>query len=367
MRDALEEVLLLQTEYSPENTEAMRRRGNIVRTELRGELEKIVPALSAISGIHDLRVQGKDGTGRKTEIPWTRIYSESRSRKPTSGWYVVFLFSAAGDRVYLSLNQGTTRWDGTEFRAQPAPELNARTDWARALLTTVQPLPNGWTIEMQLDNQISTLGSGYALGNVVAAEYSLDAIPSDDLIEQDLRQVMAWLGDIYRASDEGLLVPGDSPEVADVMHSIASIVRPQARSRSSGPRLSSAERRVIEQHAVGVATAHFESAAMGYVVEDVGLYESYDLYAKKIGSFVKVEVKGTMSDGSEILLTRNEVELHKKSHPLNALAIVRNIKLHRHKNAPPTASGGELIVEMPWVVDDDRLTPIAYRYRTGPQ
>ena len=80
MHDALEEVLLLQTEYAAENTESVRRCGQIVRTELRDELEEMVPALSVVSGLHDLRVQGKDGTGLKTEIPWTRIYSESRSQ-----------------------------------------------------------------------------------------------------------------------------------------------------------------------------------------------------------------------------------------------------------------------------------------------
>lgn len=365
MHDALEEVLLLQTEYSPNNTESMQRRGQIVRSELRKELEEIVPTLSVASGVHDLRVQGKDGTGLKTEIPWTRIYSESRSPKPTNGWYVVFLFSAAGDRVYLSLNQGTTRWDGAEFRAQPASELNARTDWARSLLTTNAPFPDGWTTEMQLDNQISKLGSGYVLGNVVAAEYVLDGIPPDELIEQDLRQVMAWLGEVYRASDEGLYVPGDSPEIADVERSLETIARPQTPRKRSGPRLTATERRVIEEHAVQMVTAHFESEPMGYAVEDVGLRESYDLHATKADSIVKVEVKGTTSNGSEIVLTRNEVELHKYDHPANALAIVRNITLHRDEGSPPTASGGELIVEMPWMVDDDRLAPIAYRYRTG--
>src|SRR3954462_15671260 len=110
MHDSIEEVLLLQTDYSAHNTDAMQRRGYLVRTKLRHELENLLPSLSAASGIDDLRVQGKDGTGQKTEIPWTRIYSASRSPRPTSGWYIVFLFSAAGDRVYLSLNQGTTRW-----------------------------------------------------------------------------------------------------------------------------------------------------------------------------------------------------------------------------------------------------------------
>ncbi|HKP44028.1 protein NO VEIN domain-containing protein [Mycobacterium sp.] len=118
----------------------------------------------------------------------------------------------------------------------------------------------------------------------------------------------------------------------------------------------------MEEHAVQVATTHFVSEPLGYKVEDVGLRESYDLHATKAGSIVKVEVKGTTSNGSEIVLTRNEIELHRNDHPANALAIVRNIKLHRHADAPPTAGGGELILEMPWTVDDKRLAAIAYRY-----
>ncbi len=77
---------------------------------------------------------------------------------------------------------------------------------------------------------------------------------------------------------------------------------------------------------------------MGYVVEDVGKTVSYDLRATKAGFVVKVEVKGTTSNGSEIVLTRNEVDVHKNDYPANALAIVRYIQLHRHNGEPPTAS-----------------------------
>lgn len=269
---------------------------------------------------------------------------------------MVFLFSAAGDRVYLSLNQGTTRWDGVEFRPQPESDLRARTDWARSLLAANGPFPDGWTTKMQLDNQISRLGSGYELGNVIAAEYPIDAIPSDDAIEQDLQQVMSWLGQVYRASDEGLYIPGDSPEVADIEKTLETIARPRKPQRSTGLRLSAAERRVIERYAVQVTSAHFEAEHLGYAVEDVGQRESYDLHATKAGSIVKVEVKGTTSNGSEIILTRNEVELHQRDHPANALAIVRNIKLHRHKDTAPTVTGGELILDRD-ALDGGRRAP----------
>jgi hypothetical protein len=95
-----------------------------------------------------------------------------------------------------------------------------------------------------------------------------------------------------------------------------------------------------------------------------GSPSSYDLHATKAGTILKVDVKGTTSNGSEIVLTRNEVELHQHDYPANALAIVHHIKLYRTKDAPPTASGGELILEMPWALKQDRLAPIAFRYTT---
>jgi hypothetical protein len=364
VREAIEEVLLLQTDYSSKNSDAMQRRGVIVRDELKAELDELLlSAMVAASGIEDLRVRGNDGVGLKTEIPWTRIYSASRSPRPTSGWYVVFLFSAAGDKVYISLNQGTTRWDGADFKPQPADALNARTTWARNILTQDAPFPGGWTTAIELDNRISDLGTGYALGNVIAKEYLLNEIPSDEQIEEDLLKITGWLGQVYRAGDEGLYVPGDAPDVADIEEALEEITHPQRKKK--GPRLTGPERRAIELRAVEVTMEHFESGEMGYQVKDVGDRESYDVHATKAGETLKIEVKGTTSNGSEVILTRNEVDLHRKEHPANALAIVRDIKLNRIKDQPPTASGGELILRFPWPVEDDKLAPIAYRYTTG--
>ncbi|MEU7006771.1 DUF3578 domain-containing protein [Streptomyces sp. NPDC046332] len=55
-----------------------------------------------------LGIEGPDGTGLKTEVPWVRVYDPAMSPSATTGWYAVYLFSGTGDRVYLFLNQGTT-------------------------------------------------------------------------------------------------------------------------------------------------------------------------------------------------------------------------------------------------------------------
>jgi Domain of unknown function (DUF3883) len=109
-----------------------------------------------------------------------------------------------------------------------------------------------------------------------------------------------------------------------------------------------------------IATAHYES--LGAVVKDVSANHSFDLEVTLgNGQVLTVEVKGTASDGAEILLTRGEVEHHRVAHPANALAVVANIRLEGPPDAPE-AVGGDLLVVQPWQVADAALTPFPYRY-----
>lgn len=150
-----------------------------------------------------------------------------------------------------------------------------------------------------------------------------------------------------------------SPQVADAVAAIDELSNPR---KKFGRRFTAVENKAIEEHAVQVTRDHFEKT-LGYATEDVGQTMSYDVHATKGDQAIKVEVKGTTADGSRVVLTRNEVNLHLHEHPHNALAVVRNISLQR--GDPPVAQGGELILLMPWQIDRPGLDPIAYDYRTG--
>ncbi len=161
--------------------------------------------------------------------------------------------------------------------------------------------------------------------------------------------------------DEPALLEGLVPdEVTDAIEAVEEVANPR---RGFVRRLSAAENKAIEEHAVRVVRDHLGDEH-GYTTEDVGATESYDVHATKDGSALKVEVKGTTSDGAEIVLTANEVMLHLAEHPNNALAVVRRIILDRTDDGP-VASGGEIELTMGWDLDRERLKPIAYRYRTG--
>ena len=61
MRDALEEVISLQDQYSAENTPAMQRRGTLIRRALPQELRNFGPALREAMGAFgdDADAEGK--------------------------------------------------------------------------------------------------------------------------------------------------------------------------------------------------------------------------------------------------------------------------------------------------------------------
>lgn len=124
--------------------------------------------------------------------------------------------------------------------------------------------------------------------------------------------------------------------------------------------LSGAERKVIEMHAVSLAKEHFKMA--GYSnIEDVGNFESYDLKVQRDNETLFVEVKGTTLKGDSIVLTRNEVDLHLKVFPNNALFLVTQITLH--KGDKLKASGGVVEVVSPWKIVQENLSVIAFTYR----
>lgn len=362
MRAFLRDVLLLQPQWSSKNTPAMQERGRLVRHDVAGWLRDQLPALRRNVPIEpaDWKVQPSDGTGNKNEIPWVRVHSASRSRSATEGWYVVYLFDAQGDRVYLSLMQGTSTWVNGEFQPRPRAELRERARLMREVLAPWLLARADLVDTIELKASKSDLGPAYEAGTVVAFEYSRDELPADEVLFDDLSFLVSVLGHLFEVDLSGDV----APEIADAVV-IANQSAGRAR-RGQGLRLTAAERLAIERRAVAVATSYL--VEQGYKVADVGATESYDLDARRGKERLYVEVKGTTtvwdSSSSEIIVTKNEVDLHRLEYPNNMLVIVSQIVLDRAVT-PPSASGGELRAIHPWQVQLPNLTPVTYRYLVG--
>ena len=112
----------------------MNRRGVLIRGEIPSALRATVDHLAKAMGPSgdDLCFEGRDATGPKSEIPWVRMYSRSRSPNAREGWYVVFLFAGDGSGFYLSLGHGSTTWENEQYKPRSAVELAGLVKWARA-------------------------------------------------------------------------------------------------------------------------------------------------------------------------------------------------------------------------------------------
>ncbi|WAC20895.1 DUF3883 domain-containing protein [Luteolibacter sp. SL250] len=123
--------------------------------------------------------------------------------------------------------------------------------------------------------------------------------------------------------------------------------------------LSAPDRKRVELRAMELGSAWLTTR--GYRVRDTSASNPYDFEAEKGEERVKIEVKGTTSNLCDaILMTRNEVELHRIEKGQTALFIVYGIKISGLGDSR-IASGGTLEVLWAWEIDSCVVEPTAYR------
>lgn len=122
-------------------------------------------------------------------------------------------------------------------------------------------------------------------------------------------------------------------------------------------------RSAIENRAMNRATHYFEQ--QGWVVENVSMFESFDLRCSRPGQpELHVEVKGTRSGAARVFLTANEVEHARIHYPNVALYVLSEVHIEWSSEDVVSASDGVEFVIHPWNVNDAQLRPITYEYLT---
>jgi hypothetical protein len=357
MKDTLAKICSLQTQYSSKNTPEMQERGHLIRTELAQELRNRIPTLQAAFDdvFDDLAVEGSDGIGRKTEAPWVRLFSRAMSPNPREGFYLVIHFAADGSAVFFTVGCGSTIWSGGDLRPVSDIELKRRTSWARSVIE------HRWKTIAPYHDQI-VLGANAPLPRTFEKATAIARrIPVERLGETDLEQLLFGaaerLGEIYLAQlDQRDISQGDQD--ADEIVAITRPLKPQRRRQGTG--LTATDRKVVELRAMSLAIEHL--TADGFQCQDTSSTESFDLLASKDGSTIKVEVKGTTSDICDsILMTKNEVDLHRREKGATGLVIVSKIHLDRANPAQPIATGGTVESIMRWDIDQWKSDPIAFQ------
>jgi len=369
IKKQIREVLELQKQYTSKNTPAMKRRGILIRKEIANSLAENLDYFKSKYeiAIEDLWVQGKDGDGNKAEIPWVRLASKELSPSATKGWYVVFLFSAKGSNCYLSLGHASTTYDGDSmerrYQKALAPEVaEGLMRWGREKLKLSDIKNPRLKFSRNLEAK-GSLAEAYDRTSLCGFEYRKESIPADEQILSDVEFLLGLLSRIYQMQETDPTIPGsDSPEHQDAVAAIAEaagrdLTAPRRQGRS---RLPQAHKKLIEEHAVEMAMKQLEKKGFTNI-KDVGKNHSYDIAAKLNGIDFYIEVKGTISLGEKVVLTKNEVLLHKQEHPNNALIVVSQINLDRSE--PPSVKGGKVLFISPWKINESDLEPLGYDYR----
>lgn len=191
-------------------------------------------------------------------------------------------------------------------------------------------------------------------------------------LPRSLMQYVIHQRDLHRSADEPQEVvdrfdamderTGQGAESATAREVTAELAgRHDGAPATSGQRiqLDTATRQAVELHAMEAAIVHFEQE--DWDVNDVSRFSSYDLECVRGDRVLRVEVKGTMSEGRSVLLTPNEVRHAQTTSAELALFIVANIRVEPGPEGP-VAIGGDVLIVSPWSLSEDHLHPVAYEY-----
>lgn len=359
LHETLQAIVSLQREHTSVNSPAMARRGELVRKELKSEiLERRLDLANALGRYgDDLGAEGSDGIGRKSLVPWTRLFSRRMSPTPTRGWYVVYLFHPDASGVSLCLSHASTTAKDGNFQSRSQTETEELVAWAQSVLR------GEFVADLAVREGVSLgrhrLAAAYEKTTLFSKFYSAGAIPGEADLSNDLVEFARALSKLYRAEESGLVPGSSSPDVVQILQLAEEMASPfKQPTRGQGWGLDHAARTAVELRAMKVAEAWLVDE--GFTFTDVSSTESCDFLANRDGAKWVVEVKGTTGGPKSILVTRNEVALHRTSFPRNALLVVHGIKL-----GPDgvSASGGNLLAMSPWLLEENRLEPTCYEYR----
>ena len=123
---------------------------------------------------------------------------------------------------------------------------------------------------------------------------------------------------------------------------------------AQGFKTNPAMRKAVERYAAERARSHYEKH--GFHVREHG--RPFDLNCQKGRKCLYVEVKGTQSNGGEVILTPNEVDFAQKNKM--ELFVLHSVEVTL-RGKRYVARGGVIRVVTPWRPQRGQLQPIAFR------
>lgn len=254
----------------------------------------------------------------------------------------------AGDRVIIWKAQGRSQKRGIialgEVLTDPKP--------------CIDPNPDYWINQNKSREVIDRVEVRY----LIPSRLPLWLEETSPAVIRQLKAANATGGSVFHVTPDEwnavMQVIGGwpAPEIEDAELAVADIAGKST--SGQGFRIDVTIRRAIEQYAMQEAIAYYEE--QGWTVKNVSDRYPYDLLCESHGEILHVEVKGTTSDGSQVILTRNEVEHARNYYPGVALFVLAQIQIEQGSTKDPR--GGVKHILDPWNVDEGTRSPLAFMY-----
>ena len=135
----------------------------------------------------DYITDGSPGKGRWADIPWICIFDKAITTTAQTGYYIVYLFDANMEGIYLSLAIGWTQFENKYGIKNGRAQIAKVSEYSRGLIDySLKAFPE---YDINLHSQ-KPLGLGYEAGQICAKYYPKDSLPRDEELVSDLHNLI---------------------------------------------------------------------------------------------------------------------------------------------------------------------------------
>ena len=321
--------------------------------------------------ITDREVLGVDLSAPKRDQSGSETWSYSLVSHVRDGDIVFHYWKQAGQekaivgysRATGSLESATIRWQPHGTFGRASGTLAPRPGWRFPLsnftdLSTPVTLANLRALEPQLRKAANDLAQAFD------GPHYLPFVFSDKRALRTAQGYLTKLPSSFVAAipglEEALQVP--IAKRTGVKTAVVKRSAPDGTGYQSDP----AVRKAIERHAMDLALRYFEK--LGYLVDDVGNSNPYDVLAINEDSELHIEVKGSAGTSTTVELTAGEVnEATTSRDARSVLFVIDQIVWTRSPSDMIDTSGGRLRLWWDWKPEQDRLMSTCFRYLLPPE
>jgi DNA replication protein DnaC len=211
LHETLNRIFDLQKLWSAKNTPEMQERHDKFK-----ELKNLITNKNK-TFLDEISFKSKIGTGvgPKAQVPWVSFYHSDFSTGGQQGFYLVYLFSLDGSRLYLSLNQGTTY--GKNAKLKPDFFIKNNINSAKNTLTNYNKelRKTRYIDKIDLTDHINKTpltrtAKSYPKGHISGIFYDRENLPPEEIFYSDLQLLCEAQKRIYKSNRKyWLYSPGE--------------------------------------------------------------------------------------------------------------------------------------------------------------